>query len=295
MSEFTVETLTDAVVEAYTKKAEDPRFRELIEVLIQHLHAFVKESGLTEAEWFEGIKFLTDTGQMCDDKRQEFILLSDTLGVSMLVDAINHPKSGLGTENTVLGPFFVSGAPEVPWGSNVIKKDIGGEVCLVKGRVTDPEGNPIGGAMLDIWQTAANRLYDVQDPEAPEWNLRAKMRANEDGEFAFVTEKPTSYAVPTDGPVGRLLRAGGRHAMRPAHIHFIFNAQGYNTLTTHLFASGDDYIDSDAVFAVKESLIVDFDKSDNAELGSQFGLEAPFTFVDFQFGMMPAKARAAAA
>ena len=213
----------------------------------------------------------------------------------MLVDALNHPKSGRGTDSTVLGPFFVSGAPERPYGDNIVDRDIGGELALVRGRVTDPDGNPVAGAVIDVWQTAANRLYDVQDETAPEWNLRCKFISRDDGSFAFVTEKPTSYAVPTDGPVGRLLRAGGRHAMRPAHIHFVIHADGYDTLTTHLFVSGDEYLDSDAVFAVKDDLVIDFPNCEDKALAEEFKIDREFALIDFDFGLMPVKQKAAAA
>ncbi len=295
MAEFTVDTLLAAVTKAYTDKADDPRFAEIITGLLEHLHGFVKDVELTEQEWMQGIEFLTDTGHMCDDKRQEFILLSDTLGVSMLVDALNHPKSGLGTDSTVLGPFFVDGAPERPYGDNIVDRDIGGALALVRGRVTDPDGSPVADAIIDVWQTAANRLYDVQDETAPEWNLRCKFRSRADGTFAFVTEKPTSYAVPTDGPVGRLLRAGGRHAMRPAHIHFVINADGYDQLTTHLFVSGDENLESDAVFAVKDDLIIDFPNCDDKVLAEEFKIDREFALIDFDFGLMPVTEKAAAA
>ncbi|MFT4583262.1 MAG: hydroxyquinol 1,2-dioxygenase [Gammaproteobacteria bacterium] len=285
MKDFTLENLTDAVVEAYTANAASPRKAQIIGSLVKHLHAFAKDVELTEAEWFEGIQFLTATGKMCDDKRQEFILLSDTLGLSMVVDAINHPKGGLGTESTVLGPFYVEGAPIVESGANIIKRDIGGETVLVTGKVTDAAGKPLAGATLEVWQTAYNQLYDVQDPDAPEWNLRAKIKAKDDGEFSFVSEKPTSYPVPTDGPVGQLLAAGGRHAFRPAHLHFMVKAPGYETLTTHIFADGDPYLDSDAVFATKAALVAKFEPSEDAKLAASYGLKVPFTTMHYEFGL----------
>jgi hydroxyquinol 1,2-dioxygenase len=285
MKDFTLENLTDAVVEAYTTNAASPRQAQIIGSLVRHLHAFAKDVELTEAEWFEGIQFLTATGKKCDDKRQEFILLSDTLGLSMVVDAINHPKGGLGTESTVLGPFYVEGSPIVESGANIIKRDIGGEVVLVTGKVTDAAGKPLAGATLEVWQTANNQLYDVQDPDAPEWNLRATIKAKDDGEFSFVSEKPTSYPVPTDGPVGQLLAAGGRHAFRPAHLHFMVKAPGHETLTTHIFADGDPYLDSDAVFATKAALVAKFEPSEDATLAAKYGLKVPFTTMHYEFGL----------
>ena len=287
MRDFTIDNLTDIVLEEYGSKTEDPRSRQIITSLITHLHAFVKDVELTEEEWFKAIMFLTATGQICDDKRQEFILLSDVLGVSMLVDAINHPKSGKGTESTVLGPFYVPGAPEYEHGASIIKQQYGGEVALVQGKVTDPDGAPITGAKLDVWQTAANGAYDVQDTTMPENNMRGVFSTDEQGNYAFVTEKPLSYSIPTDGPVGDLLRTSSRHGMRPAHIHFIVSADGYEPLTTHVFSDGDEYLDSDAVFATKSSLIGYYEKSDDADLAARYNLPVPFSHLQFDMGLMP--------
>ena len=286
MKDFTVNNLTENVVEAYTAKAS-PRMKVVMKSLIEHLHAFARDVELTEAEWFEGIQFLTETGKMCDEQRQEFILLSDTLGLSMMVDAINHPKGGAGTESTVLGPFYVDGAPELPSGANIIKRDDGHEKVVVEGQVTDADGKPISGASLDVWQTAGNELYYVQDPTAPEWNLRAKIIAEEDGSYSFLSETPKSYSVPNDGPVGRLLTVGKRHSMRPAHLHFIVRAEGYQSLTTHIFVAGDEYLDSDAVFATKESLVVDFEPCEDSTLAERYGLEGAFKRAVCNFGLMP--------
>ena len=287
MRDFTIDNLTDIVLEEYGSKTKDPRSRQIITSLITHLHDFVKDVELTEEEWFKAIMFLTATGQICDDKRQEFILLSDVLGVSMLVDAINHPKSGKGTESTVLGPFYVPGAPEYEHGASIIKQQYGGEVALVQGKVTDPDGAPITGAKLDVWQTAANGAYDVQDTTMPENNMRGVFSTDEQGNYAFVTEKPLSYSIPTDGPVGDLLRTSSRHGMRPAHIHFIVSADGYEPLTTHVFSDGDEYLDSDAVFATKSSLIGYYEKSDDADLAARYNLPVPFSHLQFDMGLMP--------
>jgi protocatechuate 3,4-dioxygenase beta subunit len=248
--------LTDAVL-ARLQRCEDPRFKEIMGGLIRHLHAFVREVALTEAEWLEGIKFLTAAGQKCDADRQEFILLSDVLGVSMLVDALNHRKPSGATESTVLGPFYVEGAPDLPNGANICHSG-GGEPAEVSGRVLSLDGKPIRGAVLDVWQTAANSLYSSQDPSQERYNMRGRFRSDDKGAFFFRTVKPVSYPVPTDGPVGRILNAMGRHPMRPAHIHFIVSAPGHETVATHIFANGDRYLDSDVVFAVKNSLVADF-------------------------------------
>lgn len=254
MSRFTEENSTDAVL-ARLSADTDPRFRQIITSLVKHLHAFVRETELTEAEWFAGIQFLTATGQMCDDKRQEYILLSDTLGVSMLVDAINHRKPGGATETTVLGPFYVPGSAHLPMWSD-ITNGCSGEPAYVSGRVLDVDGAPIEGATIDVWQTDGEGWYDVQKPGAS--HARGKLSTDAQGRFGFRTVKPVSYPIPTDGPVGKMLLRMGRHPYRPAHVHTIVSAPGYETVTTHIFVNGDPYLDSDAVFGVKDSLVVDF-------------------------------------
>jgi hydroxyquinol 1,2-dioxygenase len=257
MSYFTEENSEHAVLSRLGDDV-DPRFREVMQSLVKHLHGFVKEVEPTNEEWLKAIQHLTATGQMSDDKRQEFILTSDTLGVSMLVEAINHRRPNGGTENTVLGPFHVEGAPERAHGDSICL-DGKGAPCVVSGQVTDEEGNTIEGASLDIWQTNNDGFYDVQQPnEQPDMNMRGKFQTNHEGRYRYTTVKPLPYSVPTDGPVGDMLRAMDRHAMRPAHIHYIVEAPGYETLVTHIFVKGDPYIESDAVFGVKDSLIVDF-------------------------------------
>ncbi len=287
MKDFTVENLTEEVIKAYSAHATSPRMKQIFTALITHLHGFVKDVDLSEAEWMAAIQFLTDTGKKCDDKRQEFILLSDTLGVSMLVDAVNHPKGGAGTESTVLGPFFVPGAPDLPHGADIRRRHLDEAItCLVTGRVTDQNGKPLVGATLDVWQTAANGFYDVQDPSAPEWNLRGRFTTDSHGEYALVTEQPVSYPVPTDGPVGRMLDAAGRHAFRPAHLHFMVKAEGCEPLVTHVFVQGDQYLDSDAVFATKESLVGDFTRSNDLVEAQRFGIQVPYSKLMFDFGLM---------
>ena len=248
--------LTDAVL-AKLAGAQDPRFKEIMSSLIRHLHAFIRETGLTEKEWLTGIRFLTATGKKCDDKRQEYILLSDTLGVSMLVDAINHRKPRGATETTVLGPFYVSGAKDMPMWAD-IAGDAQGEAAYVFGRVMDVDGNPIAGAVLDVWQTDGEGFYDVQRPGGNEQYARGRFTTGVDGRYGFLTVKPVSYPVPTDGPVGKMLLGMGRHPYRPAHVHVIATAPGFDRVATHLFVEGDEYLDSDAVFGVKHSLVVDF-------------------------------------
>ena len=226
--------------------------------LINHLHAFIKDVEPTNEEWMAGIKFLTDTGHMCTDWRQEFILLSDTLGVSMLVETINNRKPSGATETTVLGPFHIAGAPHLPNGANICL-DGKGEPMLVKGRVTDLQGKPIAGALLDVWQANEDGFYDVQQKGIqPDMNLRGIFTTDADGTYSFRSAKPKYYPIPDDGPVGKMLSALGRHSFRPAHVHFIVGAEGFHPITTHYFVPGDPYLESDAVFGVKESLIVEF-------------------------------------
>jgi hydroxyquinol 1,2-dioxygenase len=254
---FSEDTLTAEVLRRI-EGTPNARLREVMTSLVKHLHAFVREVRPTPEEWFAGIRFLTDTGHWCDDKRQEYILMSDTLGVSMLVDFINYGKTANATESTVLGPFFVEGAPEMPLGANIARPGTPGEPCRVSGRVSATDGRPVAGALLDIWEAGGDGYYDVQKPEGT--NLRARFRAGADGGFHFSCVKPSSYPVPHDGPVGKMLAATGRHPMRPGHLHFKIQAPGYEPLVTHLFVRGDEFLDSDAVFGVKDSLVIDFDK-----------------------------------
>ncbi|MAU40144.1 MAG: 6-chlorohydroxyquinol-1,2-dioxygenase [Kordiimonas sp.] len=265
--------------------AKNERLKEVMTSVIKHLHAVVKEVEPTMDEWMAAIQFLTATGQMCDDKRQEWILLSDTLGVSMLVDAINNRKPGGATESTVLGPFFVEGAPEVPLGSKIYNEAVD-EPCVMSGRVTDLDGNPIANALLDVWQSDTEGFYDVQKPDEG-FDLRVRLQTNENGEYWFVTSMPCAYPIPTDGPVGAMLTQLGRHPYRPAHVHFIVQAEGYEPVTTHIFPEGGEYLDSDAVFGVKESLIIDFPTSSDEEAAQKYGVESPFRYATYDFVLNP--------
>jgi catechol 1,2-dioxygenase len=260
----------------------NPRLKTIMASLIRHLHAFIREVEPTEAEWWQAIQFLTRVGQMCDDRRQEFILLSDALGASILVDAINHHAHDGATESTLLGPFYRPGAPELP-ASASISRDGRGEPVVMSGRVLSTDGTPIAGAVLDVWQANAHGLYEQQDPTQPDMNLRGRFRTDADGRYTFVTVKPASYPIPDDGPVGELLRALGRHPYRPAHIHFIVTAEGHAPLTTHLFVAGDPYLDSDAVFGTKDSLVVPFVRNESAAEAARYGVRAPFYTVQYDF------------
>lgn len=255
---FSEDTLTAEVLRRI-EGTPDPRLKEVMGSLVRHLHAFVREVRPTQDEWMTGIRFLTETGHKCDDKRQEFILMSDTLGVSMLVDFINYGAAAGATESTVLGPFFVEGAPDMPLGANIAKPGTPGEPCAVTGSVKGLDGKPLAGVVIDVWEAGGDGFYDVQKPEGT--NLRARFRTDAEGKFNFRCVLPSSYPVPHDGPVGRMLVATGRHPMRPGHLHTLLSAPGYDTLVTHLFVRGDEYLDSDAVFGVKDSLVVDFRKT----------------------------------
>nr|WP_254217707.1 intradiol ring-cleavage dioxygenase [Burkholderia multivorans] len=275
--------LTEQVVASFDG-APNPRLRMLMQSLVRHLHAFVRETELTEAEWMAAIRFLTETGQMCDDVvRQEFILLSDTLGVSMLVDAINHRLATGATETTVFGPFYIEGMPDRAYGENMALTP--GTPALVHGRVLTIDGAPLPDAVLDVWQTADNGMYSGQDPAQPHGNLRGRYRTDAQGRYAITTILPVSYPIPTDGPVGKMLDATGRHPWRPAHLHFMIDAPGYRRLVTHLFDEEDAYLQSDAVFGVKPSLMVAYRRREAGdELARRFGIsdayrEAAYDFV----------------
>jgi hydroxyquinol 1,2-dioxygenase len=257
MKQLTENNITDVVLERLTE-GSDARFKRIMASLVRHLHDFAREVGLTGDEWQSGIEFLTDVGHITDDKRQEFILLSDTLGLSALIDLIaNHDRPPGTTETSLLGPFYRGGAPEFPAGANIADGTLG-EPLILHGKVTTPQGRPIANATLDVWQASPQGLYDLQDPNQPEMNLRGKFHTGTMGHYEFRTVKPSSYPVPHDGPVGRMLRAQGRHPYRPAHIHFRISATGYRPLVTALYIAGDRYLESDAVFGARESLVVSY-------------------------------------
>jgi catechol 1,2-dioxygenase len=238
----------------------DPRLREVMTSLVTHLHAFAREVRLTDEEWMTGIRFLTDAGHITDAVRQEFILLSDTLGLSSLVDLINHGADEPGpTEPTILGPFYVPGSPERAFGESMVEYADGGEPAVLVGRVLAPDGSPIAGSQLDVWQNAATGFYAVQQPdEQPATNLRGRYTTDAEGRFRIRTVRPVPYPIPDDGPVGRLLTETGRHQWRAAHVHLIVSAAGFEPVVTHVFDRASAYLDSDTVFGVKDSLIRDF-------------------------------------
>jgi hydroxyquinol 1,2-dioxygenase len=279
------EQITAAAVASFDN-CPDPRLRELMQALVRHLHAFAREVKLTQAEWETAIQVLTATGQITTDKRQEFILWSDTLGLSMLVDALAHGNDTAGTESTVLGPFYVPGAPLREFGASISARPVQTPVW-VYGRVLATDGSPIAGAELDVWQNGENRLYTVQDSDAPEEHLRGRFRTRPDGSYAFLGVRPLPYPVPDDGPVGAMIAATGRHPYRPAHIHMIVSAPGFQTLTTHIFDSQSAYLDSDVVFAVKPSLVREFIHHSADEPDRPEGVEGEWYAVENDIVLVP--------
>ncbi len=269
-----------------------PRLREIMQSLVKHLHGFVREVNLTEAEWLQSVDWLTRTGKMSSEKRQEFILFSDVLGISMLVDAINHRFPTGATPSTVLGPFHIDGSPELPLGADMAE-GLGGEITFLTGSVRDLEGKPVAGARMDIWQADANGMYESQ-LGAEEPLLRAIFQTGADGKFAIRTIAPPGYSIPMDGTVGELLNETDISHFRPAHIHFLISAPGYETLVTHLFKKGARYIDCDIVFGVKEPLIVEFENHPAGKTPAGEVLDKPFLVVNYDFVLSRAKTAAAA-
>ncbi|MFJ5268499.1 intradiol ring-cleavage dioxygenase [Streptomyces sp. NPDC088358] len=247
--------VTRRVLESFAD-CTDPRLRQVLESLVRHLHAFVRDVRLTEREWDLGIDFLTRTGHITDDRRQEFILLSDVLGVSMQTVAVNNEAYGEATEATVFGPFFVEDSPEIEPGGDMAF-GAGGEPCWVEGTVTDTAGTPVPGARVEVWEADEDGFYDTQYDD-DRTAARAHLFTDKDGRYRFWGLTPTPYAIPHDGPVGQLLAATGRSPMRASHLHFMVSAPALRTLVTHIFVRGDELLDSDAVFGVKESLVKDF-------------------------------------
>ena len=289
MREFNQHRVTQAVIERLGS-CDDPRFKRIMTALVTHLHDFVREVNLTEAEWLTAIGFLTDVGKTCTDQRQEFILLSDTLGVSVLVITLNHPAEAGNAESTVLGPFYWEGAPELPRGSNLAIA-VKGEPTFYSGRVLDPAGRPLENALLDIWSGDGEGNYDMQMPETG-MKARGRIRTDGEGRYWFRSIRPTFYPVPTDGPVGRMLRSMGRHPYRPGHIHMIVSAPGYASVTTHLFVADSPYLDSDAVFGVKESLVAQFERHPPGIGPNGERMDTPFYTVNHDFRLRPAGAAA---
>jgi len=293
MRDLNEHTITAAVLDRFAE-TPDPRLKAVLDSLVRHLHGFVRDVEPTFDEWQQAIAYLTRTGQTCTDTRQEFILLSDTLGVSMLVDAINHRMPQGATETTVLGPFHVADVPFSPLGAD-IGAGLAGERLFVEGAVASAEGRPLPGAVLEIWQSDNDGFYDVQRPELTTPSLRTRLRADERGRFHFWTIMPTAYPIPDDGPVGDMLAATKRHPWRPAHLHFMISAEGHEMLVTHIFVQGGPYLDGDAVFGVKESLIQDFAHEAPGRAPDGTDVAGPWRRLSYGFGLRPVRAAAMAA
>jgi hydroxyquinol 1,2-dioxygenase len=286
MTRTTPADITAAVLASF-EGCEDARLREIMQALARHLHEFAAEVGLTEREWQEAIRVLTATGHITDERRQEFILWSDSLGLSMLVDALANPLPEGATESTVLGPFYVPGSPAREYGESMMSEPAG-TPAWVHGRVlSSADGSPIAGAELDVWQNGDDRLYAVQRPEAPEDHLRGRYTTREDGSYAFLAVRPVPYPIPYDGPVGKMLDSTGRHPWRPAHLHMIVRAPGYRPVTTHIFDRESEYLDSDAVFAVKPSLLRDFVRRSADDPDKPAGIEGDWVSVENDIVLAP--------
>jgi len=286
MREFSETSITQAVI-GRLAECDDPRFKRIMTSLITHLHDFVREVRLTESEWLTAIQFLTDVGKACTDKRQECILLSDTLGVSVLVITLNHPADEGSVESTVMGPFYWEGAPDLPRGSN-LAEGVKGEPAFYSGRVLSVDGRPLENALLDIWSGDGEGNYDMQMPGETGMKARGRIRTDAAGRYWFRSIRPTFYPVPTDGPVGRMLRKMGRHPYRPGHIHMIVSAPGHLPVTTHLFVAGSPYLDSDAVFGMKESLVAQFERHPAGSGPNGERMATPFYTVNYDFRLRPA-------
>ena len=272
------EDLTDAVVASFDG-SPDERTKTVLSALVRHLHAFAREVDQTEQEWFTGIDFLTRTGHKSTGTRQEFVLLSDVLGLSMLTVGLGNKKPAGATESTVFGPFFVEGSPEIKLGED-LSNGAPGQPCLVTGRVLDLQGNPIPGALVETWQADEDGFYDVQKDLGSPQN-RGHLTTDAEGNYSFWAVRPVAYPIPDDGPVGELLRAGGRGPMRPAHIHFMVTAPGFSRLITHVFAAGDEHLQDDAVFGVKDSLIAAFAEHPAGTAPDGRQLDQPYSTVQY--------------
>lgn len=293
MKNLNEKTITQAVIDR-NKHTDNPRLKTVMTSLVQHLHSFAREVELTEEEWAYGVDFLTQVGQICSESRQEFILLSDTLGLSTLVIAQNHRKPEGCTEATVFGPFYVSNSPELELGANM-SEDVKGTPWYVNGTVRSIDGVAIPNVKVEVWQSDAEGFYDVQKQDLDHFEGRAVFRTNEAGQYHFQTIVPEAYPIPHDGPVGKMLQNLNRHPWRPAHLHFMLTADGYERLVTHIFKEGGEYLESDAVFGVRSSLIANWVKHENGTdpYGNQH--DEPFYTLDFDFVMNPAQAQEAAA
>ncbi|MHB0770634.1 intradiol ring-cleavage dioxygenase [Bradyrhizobium sp. 5.13L] len=288
MTQFNETELTEAVIRSFDQ-TPDTRAKFLLQELVKSLHDYVSKTGLTFEEWEYAIDFLTRTGQKCTDTRQEFILLSDVLGVSMLVDAVNHRDREGATQTTVLGPFYVGEHKVTAHGTDISPHNLTGEKMFVQSRVTDLNGKPLAGVPVDVWHADDDGFYDSQKPNYDQVGASARARfiTDDDGRFFFRTILPCSYPIPTDGPVGEMIVQTGRHPMRPAHVHFLVNAKGYEPLITHVFIGGDKYLDSDVVFGVKDDLIARVEPRSDLEMPDGTKANGQWHLMTYEFHLKP--------
>ncbi len=285
MQLVTEENITDLAVERWGT-ARDPRLAELMTALVRHLHDFAREVRLTEAEWMAAIQWLNRTGQVSNEKREEFILSSDVLGLSMLVVQMNHQLDPRATPATVLGPFHIEGSPELEYGADM-SQGLPGSPLVLHGTVKDLDGNPVPGAVLDLWQADNEGLYESQHADVDEARLRGKYTTREDGSYCVRTVAPLGYTIPMDGPVGELISKTEISHFRPAHVHFLLNVPGFEPLITHLFEEGADYLDSDVVFGVKEALVVRYEKREPGETPDGGTIDEPWFEARYDFVLQP--------
>jgi hydroxyquinol 1,2-dioxygenase len=288
MRDLNAETITPAVISTIGDSV-DPRLARVIEALVRHAHAFVREVGLTEREWAQAIDFLTRTGKLCTDTRQEFILLSDVLGVTMLVDAVNNRRAASATGNSVLGPFFREDRPQYPDGADV-SGGLHGTPLLFEGQVLDDKGEPVAGALVDVWHSDTEGHYDVDVPGQVDPAMRGSFRTDDQGCFTFRSIRPSSYPIPGDGTVGELMRTTARSLMRPAHVHFLIDAPGFQRVTTMLFPSDDAHLDTDPVFGVKQSLVAVYEEYPGGG-GPRPDQSGPYTLLRHTFVLAPVAGR----
>ena len=281
MHDLDENTITQAVI-ARLSDTPNARLKDVLTSLVQHLHSFAREVRLSEEELMQGLAFLTAVGQQCDEKRQEFILLSDTLGLSMLTVAMNEARQPGGTEATVFGPFHVDGAPEYPLGAD-ISNGASGLPCFLSGTVRSTDGTPLANARIEVWQADADGFYDVQYPDLNTHRARGVLHADAEGRFHFRSIVAEAYPIPHDGPVGSMLKATARHPWRPAHVHFMIKAPGYAPLITHVFRKGDRFLESDAVFGVRSSLVADWQRHEEGLSPYGESIQPPFYTLHFDF------------
>ena len=287
MRDLTEANVTDAVVDKIADNTK-PRVREIMEALVRHAHNFIRDVNLTPDELLYGARFIQAVGQISDEKREEGVLLGDVLGLTALCEILGDKAREGATESSLLGPFYRAGAPHREMGFDISLDDREGEQTVVSGTVSDDRGRPLPGVVLDVWQVAPNAFYEAQvgqPADYPDYAYRGKFTTDDDGRYRFRTRKPVDYPVPTDGPVGQILHGTGRHSMRPAHLHYLIYKDGYQTIQTELFNDDSEYIDSDAVFGVKESLIISYVRNDDTAAAQQHGFDAPFYEATYDFVM----------